>query len=106
MVLGVLGISFAGLLSLYSINIQAQTRQKLQDDINARYEIDMSSRSQYSDRNSNYGDDDQIEIDSSSSNQVYIPRTTINNFSDLGSAVYGKKGGIFVSVCLFLQQMC
>jgi amino acid permease len=106
MVLGVLGISFAGLLSLYSINIQAQTRQKLQDDINARYEIDMSSRGQNSDRNSNDGDDDQIEIDSISSNQVYIPRTTINNFSDLGSAVYGKKGGIFVSVCLFLQQMC
>lgn len=33
--------------------------------------------------------------------QIYI-----NNYSELGRAAFGKLGYVFVSMCLFVQQMC
>lgn len=101
--LGVLGITSAGLMSLYSINIQAETRLKLQEEYNASYEIDMN---QNSNANSNEANESQNEVDRNSISQRPAARIHINNYSDLGRAVYGQKGFVFVSFCLFMQQMC
>lgn len=102
-VLGVLGVTFAGLMSLYSINIQAQTRHKLQSmaavpNDESGGEADLTNeREEASYR--------RHEIENSIISEAEPIIIYINNYSDLGRAAFGQAGYIFVSMCLFLQQM-
>ena len=104
-VLAVLGVTFAGLLSLYSINIQAQTRHKLQNEYNLQY---LRSNEQSTD-DSDPSERDPLargnDLDNSTVSEAQ-PMMRINNYSDLGRAAYGETGFVIVSICLFLQQMC
>ena len=96
-ILGIFGVTFAGLMSLYSINIQAQTRHKLENMVNIHFQNQM--------RNQEGGNFENHYIDDSMMSQIEPIEIKINNYSELGRAAFGKKGYIFVSICLFLQQM-
>ena len=102
-ILGIFGVSFAGLMSLYSINIQAQTRHRLENMIN---NPDVSNR--FGEGNSNEVSRNmyQNEMDESVISEINPIRIRINNYSELGRAAFGRAGFLFVGVCLFLQQMC
>lgn len=103
-VLGVFGITAAGCVSLYSINIQAQTRHKFQQLIAIHaYESGNQNETEYEREESEYR---RREVDNSLFDQSNLVQSSINNYSELGKAAYGRNGYLFVSVCLFLQQMC
>ena len=101
--LGIFGVTFAGLLSLYSINIQAQTRHKLQNMINHP-----RNREEMQDEIDGEFHRDSMEngVDDSVLGDIDPIQIRINNYSELGRAAFGRLGYIFVGICLFLQQMC
>lgn len=102
-ILGVLGVTFAGLISLYSINIQAQTREKLQQSTPVS---DFPSPSQDIDLLAAETDAlSQMNNDDSMITQIEVEPQFISNYTQLGYAAYGQSGFLFVSLCLFIQQM-
>lgn len=103
-VLGVLGISVAGIMSLYSINIQAQTRHKLQaQPIDDQQEVGENDEAEEEREEAALR---RQELDNSLISESDAVQAYINNYSELGRAAFGRGGFVFVSMCLFVQQMC
>ena len=99
-ILGMLSVISAGLLSLYSINIQAQTRLKLQTE-----QEELNHQNNQSEHRADTFTFDYQSQDPTNQNNQDKVETCISNYSQLGKAAFGNSGYVFVSMCLFIQQM-